>query len=319
MTREPDFKGRAGIIESVKTPLGFFTLVVLVCELILGGLATQAQGGNFTILLIGMLAVLFALIGAVVFVEVRRQSVSASQDRPRPAAERDLTVSNVTDKRLDDQIKQIGNNVQLAAQRNHPILTSEISHELNSLAIESRAWSRGELQSAVQRYNSVLLTLYDHAQECIFSTTIRDYLTDWPEELMEKMISVSERAKAGLVTRVFVFAERSEIDETTIKILRRFEQSSKITSLVYIDGEDEGFNFPPDTSKDFVVIDRGEAIGVTVSYGSGNLRAQWFFGDPERKQRFQKMCDDLRKGSCTASEILKWWDDLPQREGRSDG
>lgn len=312
---ETNNTGRVGIINTVKTPLGFFTLIVLVSEVILGGLATKAAGTNFTVLLIGMLLVLFALIGAVVFVELRRPTDRTNRDEPLLTKQAPSGTSTVADKRLDDQIKQIGANVQLAAQRGTDILTSEVSHELNNLAIESRAWSRGELQSSVQRYNSVLLTLYDHAKDCIFSTTIRDYLTNWPEELMEQMIATSEKATADLVTRVFVFAERKEIDETAIKILRRFARSSKITSLVYIDGEDQGFNFPPDTSRDFVVIDRGEAIGVTESFGMGNLRATWYFGDAERKQRFHKMCEDLRRGSLKVSDILKWWD---QTRGKTE-
>ena len=310
-------KGRVGIIETVKTPLGFFTLIVLVSELILGGLATRANGTNFTILLIGMLLVLFALIGAVVMVEVKGRSAppdARKSELSRSPEQGHAQTAVVAHQALEQQIKSIGENVQLAARRNSTILTDEISHELNTLSIESRAWSRGELQSSVQRYNSVLLTLYDHANESIFSTTIRDYLSDWPEELMEKMITAGEKSRARSVTRVFVFAERTEIDETAIKILRRFQESSRVLSLVYIDGEDQGFNFPPDTSRDFVVIDKGEAIGVTVSYGLGNLRAQWYFGDPERKLRFKKMCDDLERGSIKVSDVLKWWDNLPAGE-----
>jgi hypothetical protein len=58
-------ESRVSIIQSVQTPLGFFTLVVLVAEVILGGLATQAAGVDFTLLIVGMLGLLFALIWAV--------------------------------------------------------------------------------------------------------------------------------------------------------------------------------------------------------------------------------------------------------------
>jgi hypothetical protein len=57
--------GRKGIISSVQTPLGFFTLVVLVSEGILGGLALRATGNDFTILICGMLLVLVLLVVSV--------------------------------------------------------------------------------------------------------------------------------------------------------------------------------------------------------------------------------------------------------------
>src|SRR3954453_9584457 len=56
---------RASIIRTVQTPLGFFTLLVLVTEVILGGLAVRAEGWDFTILIIGMIVLLFILTGAV--------------------------------------------------------------------------------------------------------------------------------------------------------------------------------------------------------------------------------------------------------------
>lgn len=53
---------RIDAIQTVKTPLGFFTLIVLVVEIIFGIAAGLSQGTDRTYLIIGMLAVIFLLI-----------------------------------------------------------------------------------------------------------------------------------------------------------------------------------------------------------------------------------------------------------------
>ena len=49
---------KAGIISQVKTPLGLLTLMVLVAEGLLFALAKKATGTDFTIIVIGMIAVI---------------------------------------------------------------------------------------------------------------------------------------------------------------------------------------------------------------------------------------------------------------------
>jgi hypothetical protein len=63
---------RIGIIRSVQTPLGFFVLVVLVVEAILGGVAYASDTFNSTLALISMVAILFALIAVVAFMAYYR-------------------------------------------------------------------------------------------------------------------------------------------------------------------------------------------------------------------------------------------------------
>lgn len=60
-------KSRIEIINTVQTPLGFFVLVVLVVEGVLGVLTKFSDGGDRTLLIIGMLVVIVLLIGAVIF------------------------------------------------------------------------------------------------------------------------------------------------------------------------------------------------------------------------------------------------------------
>lgn len=55
-------EGMKGIIQAVKTPLGFFVLVVLIVEAILGGSAIFSSGPDRTYLVIGMISLLFLLV-----------------------------------------------------------------------------------------------------------------------------------------------------------------------------------------------------------------------------------------------------------------
>jgi|GEM_PF-1818200 len=58
---------RAAVIREVQTPLGFFALIVLVAEAILGFLASKASGLDFTLLVGGMIFILLLLIVTVAF------------------------------------------------------------------------------------------------------------------------------------------------------------------------------------------------------------------------------------------------------------
>ena len=62
MADNAKYKGWSGIIDAVKSELGFFALVVLAVEVILGILAGKAEGGDFKILLISMVLLLFCLV-----------------------------------------------------------------------------------------------------------------------------------------------------------------------------------------------------------------------------------------------------------------
>jgi hypothetical protein len=75
-------ESRTSIIQSVKTPLGFFTLVVLITEVILGVLAQKASGGDFTILVISMIALMFVLVGIVAYMSFRKPDTLISETYP---------------------------------------------------------------------------------------------------------------------------------------------------------------------------------------------------------------------------------------------
>lgn len=87
--KRPASKARVGIIGAVQTPLGFFTLVVLVVEGILGSLAgTTFSGTERSTALYGMLAIIGALIIVVAcFAVFRPEALSGIRQERKLEAE----------------------------------------------------------------------------------------------------------------------------------------------------------------------------------------------------------------------------------------
>lgn len=312
-------KFRSRILDQISDWLKLLGLVVLVAEAgILTAMGLTPEGNP----LHPWYPVFMLLFLAMIVVGLFFDRYLESQRRAAPLPDSGVAVdapadTQVTDQFLEEQVSKIRANVQAAAALGAPVLSEEIRFELDHLVVDSRHWSRGELNVSVERYRMVLFRLYREANETIFSTTIRDFLVGWQDELMDGMIAASEQSAAKEVVRVFVFAKRDEIDERAVQVLRRFE-ASRVRPLVYIDQEDEKFNFPPDVSRDFVVIDGGDAIGVTMSYGAGSLRAQWYFDDEARTPLFQNICDSLESASLPAKEIITWWEARQKADGGDD-
>lgn len=76
---------RVDIIQAVKTPLGFFALIVLVVEAILGITAGISEGTDRTYLIIGMISLIFILIIIVASLAIFRPE-ALSGTRPQPVA-----------------------------------------------------------------------------------------------------------------------------------------------------------------------------------------------------------------------------------------
>jgi hypothetical protein len=88
---------RVHVIDAVKSPLGFFTLIILVVEGLLAAMAFKASGADFTLLLAAMIAVVFILIGIVAFVAIKHPGVLAPDGR----SSFDLEVRLVPDEGVD--------------------------------------------------------------------------------------------------------------------------------------------------------------------------------------------------------------------------
>jgi hypothetical protein len=74
---------RINIIQAVRTPLGFFSLTVLVVEAILGVTANFSQGTDRTYLIVGMLILIFSLVSIVAgFAFFRPEALSGIRPAP---------------------------------------------------------------------------------------------------------------------------------------------------------------------------------------------------------------------------------------------
>jgi hypothetical protein len=77
-------KARVEIINTVQTPLGFFVLVVLVTESLLGIVVGLSEGSDRTMAIIAMIALIFTLVGLVAFMAWLKPEVLKGS-RPPPA------------------------------------------------------------------------------------------------------------------------------------------------------------------------------------------------------------------------------------------
>src|SRR5687767_12715578 len=90
---ENDDSGRIRIIETVQTPLGFFTLTVLVVEIILGISANFSEGADRSNLILSMIALIFLLVAIVAgFAFFRPEALRGK----RPAAKRPDSLNTPT-------------------------------------------------------------------------------------------------------------------------------------------------------------------------------------------------------------------------------
>lgn len=109
---------RVDIIQAVRTPLGFFSLVVLVVEVILGVTANFSQGIDRTYLIVGMLILIFFLVIIVAaFAFFRPEALSGERADDSTAAS--LSSGVKTFDRLSDEIEATITN-QPQPQDAHP-------------------------------------------------------------------------------------------------------------------------------------------------------------------------------------------------------
>ncbi len=106
MQTKSNQSNRLGIIKTVQTPLGFFTLTVLIVELILGIAVNSTQGQNKGFLIISMVFLIFLLVAIVAgFAFFRPEALSGK--RPIQKLPSSLNVHGIQNKRndLDDATK----------------------------------------------------------------------------------------------------------------------------------------------------------------------------------------------------------------------
>jgi hypothetical protein len=130
---------RTSIIQSVRTPLGFFTLAVLITEVILGLLASKASGGDFTILVVSMVILMFVLVGIVAYLSFSKPYTLINDTYPA--------------KREPSLLQPVDNSLPLEEQNS--ILRKENEQLKNELSrfnsLQTQVWA------ALHRYHTVKL------------------------------------------------------------------------------------------------------------------------------------------------------------------
>ena len=130
----------------------------------------------------------------------------------------------------------------------------------------------------------------------MFSTSLPEYDTTWDSALGDEILAAHSDSRAS-VTRVFVFETRDQVLERHLALMEKQSAVTNVNVRVYLNQEDKLFNFSTDYSRDFTVIDSGAVVGLTQSYGLGNLRAQWHFGDAVLAGRLRHAKDALTRNS----------------------
>ncbi len=127
---------RVGIIQAVKTPLGFFSLVVLVVEAILGVTANFSQGTDRTYLIVGMLSLIFLLVIIVAAFAYFRPGALGEERTDFLARDEDSTAVSLsfaveTFDRLSDEIEAtITNQQQPQGAHPHGFLIKRIGNDV---------------------------------------------------------------------------------------------------------------------------------------------------------------------------------------------
>jgi energy-coupling factor transporter transmembrane protein EcfT len=85
--------GRRGIIQAVQTPLGFFTLIVLIVEMIFGVFVFKLEiGTDRTFVIQWMILLIFALVMIVAIIAIWKPWILAGKEPPQKEAKYSLLI-----------------------------------------------------------------------------------------------------------------------------------------------------------------------------------------------------------------------------------
>lgn len=154
----------------------------------------------------------------------------------------------------------------------------------------------------------VLVSSYASAKTSIFATSDVGFSKVWPKDVGVELSRAHLKGAASL-TRVFVFDCKGDVTEAHYEVMRQQSEIDRTTVKVFFDKEDTRFEFDTDLTRDFTIVDDGEAIGITMglSKGDSDLRAKWFFEHGARKPHVINVRDDLNKFSVSFREFDDWW------------
>jgi hypothetical protein len=207
------------------------------------------------------------------------------------------------DGRFDRALADVSSGLQAALQTPHPVFHNMIYRHLDHFRSRVNDWRDGMFRTRGEEYHRLLLDLYQRASTSVFSTSAQAYLSTWHTQLGTRLLAAHADGRAK-VTRIFIFDRRSGVTPEAVAEMRRQSAVKNVAVRVYLKEEDPFFRFPSDISDDFTVIDEGEAIGTTVTFGDeSRLTANWIFSNTIQKQRFADIVSALRSGSQTLAEF----------------
>jgi hypothetical protein len=215
------------------------------------------------------------------------------EDRSRPDQAPPATVVEslaTGSKELDECLGALATNLRVAYSHSNVVFRAETLQACEALSADSGRWARGELLPSGGRYNATLKALYESARSDVFCTSIPDYFPTWQTNLGQALLEAHGRSGAA-VTRVFVFDTLAHVSADAVEVMRQHEAHARVRVLVFFDQEQHLVSFPPDLSRDSTMIDGGEVIGITMSFGQ-QPQAAWYFDDENMKHKLES----FRKG-----------------------
>jgi hypothetical protein len=273
--------------------LGFF---VTTTTLAIRGVTEQATywvHGAFLVFLVG------GLVSAIIVSkEVKKVPPSIAQ----PESQRTkIDFTNLT--LFQPELGPILLSMEQAARFRNDVFLQEIRRECSNFAVSADHWAQGRISVPPTRYNAVLLNLYESAKRSVFCTSFTEYRSTWQTELGNLVLRAHEKAGAK-VTRVFIFDKFEDILEADILAMKAQAKHRLIEVLIFIDQEYPAFDFPPDVTRDFTIIDEKSAIGITSSFGQNKLAADWYFDNEAKFKNLNYIQTSVIKGSYPFDEFL---------------
>lgn len=167
---------------------------------------------------------------------------------------------------------------------------------LSAWQLNAEEYSKGTIKlSDPWTTDRMVREMYTHAQSTVFSTCAIQYLHQWETRHGDALLEAHKKSQAK-VTRVFIFNDRSEVDERARKIMLRHE-SRDIKVRIYISNERMKYSLPSEIQKDFTVIDDGDAIAVTTAFltidKKEKTQATWYFSNKQRYPQFKRTVERL--------------------------
>ena len=280
--------------------LFLFGIILLFCLFALGTGATAIINKDNALFIYTFIFFGVAFVSSIILVmviEVR------STKRPKPDKEFRIMTGEGT---LDESLNAILDNIKKGITFENKVFNKRMVYSVNIWRVRSGNWGIGQFTAKSKEYQSVLISIYEGAQNDIFSTSELEYDNAWDKELGRQIMRAHERSGAH-VKRVFVFNSRDELNDSIISIMKKQNSNTKISVYSFFDNE-VAYNFHPDLSKDFTIIDGGELIGIT-SFGDQGFSARWHVNDKNKKDAFLEIKNNLIRYSEEFSETSKKYED----------